>query len=414
MNPIRSALTTLCFGILIATPGASFASGIFSGHAGVYSYSYGDSAEASQAELLTNLSFTIRDGSGLAARFSGRLREPLTDAPVEDWNLYSGYLEWASQRKSVSITAGRRLLFAGVVRGIQDGGVIELRRRHRSTAFSLMAMIGKDATYDLETGPEDNPNPWTFGLIARARPLRGLDITLSSRINLEDKDEGTAFSDLVGISAGWRPTETIHFDGVLHHDLTRERVERSRAGLSVSRSRYTFSAEYLYTASPWIPENSWYSRFEEFLDSYTQYRTGFSVDLPALNGLSTGLYWIVQDNSDDQSINGYVTVWDKLTLGYRFSGNDDFRKNGFYGFFAHRLNDMFRFNAGVDFSEYKVYSLYNLPSYGSHLRLGFLPHPSWRLFGEVQYRKDQVMDTDVRLLCGLNYRFKSSYGNQDK
>ncbi len=394
--------------VLLSDP--SFAAGSLSGHAGIMSYSYDDTLEDGQAELLSQLSFKIKDNTGLTYRFSGRLREPLTDGPEEDLNIYSSYLGWVSPQKRVTITAGRRLLYSGVVRGIQDGGVIELRRLHTNTNFSLTMTVGKQAADGYETGPADNPNPWVLGFIVSANPLRTVDVKLSSLFNLEDKEDGSECSDLVGFSARWKPTGTVSVDGLVDHDLTRERVERSQGRLSYHSPDFSVSVEHLYAASPWISPHSWYSRFEEYLESYSQYRFGFRAKIPSVDWSSTGLYWILQD--DDQSVNGYLSLWKKLTVGYRFSGDGDSRKSGFYGQLGHRFKQVFRVDAGADFSRYKIYSLYNLPAHGSYLRFGYTPLPSWQFNGEVQYRKNRMMDQDMRLLLVVRHRFSTSYGNK--
>ncbi|MBU1702054.1 MAG: hypothetical protein KJ970_01445 [Candidatus Eisenbacteria bacterium] len=411
MNFRRSILIVVCIGLLIYFPKSSLASGSLSGHAGIVTYSYGDTAETGQSELLTQLSFKVEDDSGFALRFNGRMREPLTDGPIEDWNLYRGTLEWASHRKRLSMTVGRRLLYTGILRGIQDGLVIEMRRLHRPTGLNVTLAVGKEASHGLETGPADNPNPWTLGVIASVHPLRTLDIKLSSRFNLEDKEEGAAFSDILGVSAGWRPVRTLLLDGLLEHDSTRERVERGQTRISYSSADYTLSAEYLYAASPWIPADSWFSRFDELIESYSQYRVGFDAGVPSVDWLSAGLYWIAQEG-DERSINGYFSAWRDLTLGYRFSGDGDTRKGGVYGNAGRHLTGKIRIDAGADFSKYKIYSLYDQPAYGSYLRLGYDPTIALHLFSEVQYRKDQLMDKDFRLLMGASYRFNLSYGNR--
>ena len=178
----RAVLMVACLGAVLCPPKLIYASGSLSGHAGIMTYTFGDMTESEQSELISHLSFRLKDNSGVSLHFNGRLRGPLSDdAPDNDWSLHSGYLGWASPKKRIAMTAGRRLLYTGVIRGLQDGAVIEFKRLHRPTGLNLTVAAGQEAYHGLETGPADNPNPWTLGLAVRARPAQPLAVPVHHR-----------------------------------------------------------------------------------------------------------------------------------------------------------------------------------------------------------------------------------------
>jgi hypothetical protein len=386
----------------------TLASGSLFGNIGVSAYTYGDTLEETQSELHTGLTVRLRDGSGLLCDVSARRREPLTSDPEGDWNLYSTYLGWASRGQQLKATAGRRLMFVGVIRGFQDGLGLELRRIHRPSGLNFTIFAGQPAARGLDAELASDEEHAFVGLAAGARPLPELDVLLSSRIDVEGGDDG-ASPDLVGLLVGWRPRPSISLDGNLDYDVTNERSERTFLNMGFTFSGLTWSAEYFRMESPWIPETSWFSRFRELVEPRTQYRLALDGEVPSLEWLTGGAYWIA-DSEEEQSISAYLTGWDLLTVGYHFSGDDDLGHGGFYGNLRRRLSPALRLDAGVDLSRLKVYDLYDLPSYGSHLRLRYDPRGAFHVYSEVQHRKDRVMDSDVRLYVGAGYRFRRSYG----
>jgi hypothetical protein len=392
--------------LLTAAPAPVSAAGTLFGSAAITGYVYGDTLEDRQADLYSGLSLNLRDDSGVFLNLSGRLRQPLTEDVSEDWNLYSTYVGWTSPGRHLSVSAGRRLVFIGVIRGFQDGLVIKLDRLHEPSDLSFTIVGGTQVSGEHDPKLLSTRASRHLGLAAELRLFGSLDAQLSSSIALEDTE---AFTDQVGLLCAWQPDGPLRFDGSCEYDIDRERWERIHALAAVSRSTVSLSAEYLVRESAWIPESSWYSRFADLLDPCSQYRLALRYDPATLDWLSGGVYWVATDQ-EEHSVSGYLSVWGRLTAGYRFSGDSDISRGGVYGSYRQKLSEKLRADVGVDFSRYTVYDLYDLPSYGSHARLSFDPGGPLRFFSEVQYSRNRIMDSDVRAYIGGAYRFRRIYG----
>ena len=412
--PCRSSLSVgiacvISIASLACCPATASAGGSLAGNVSLSAYSYGDTLEETQSELFTGLTVRLRDNSGLSCNLSARLREPLSSDLEGDWNLYSTYLGWASRGRRFAVTAGRRLIFLGVNRGFQDGLALELQRIHRGSGLGLTILAVQAAARGLDAELADDDAHACLGLVADARPLPPLKLRVSSRIDLEDDGQEDGHPNLIGLLIDWHPRQFLYLDGNIDYDLTSDRSERAFVSTVVTFSGLSCHAEYFRMESPWVPESSWYSRFRELLEPRTQYRLGLSGAIPSIDWLSGGFYWVT-DDQDEYSVSGHFTAWGMLTLGYRFSGDDDLGQGGVYGSLRHRLSPALRVDAGVDLSRQTVYDLYDLPSYGSHLRVRYDAGDALHFFSEVQHRRDRVMDNDVRLYVGAGYHFRHLYG----
>jgi hypothetical protein len=405
----KTGLIVVAFFIIAAAvPPAPRAAGSLYGSAGLSAYVYGDTLEERQSDLYGNLLLKIRDDSGISFALNGRLAEPLTTDRERDWNLYSTHLGWTSKGRRLSVTAGRQLMFVGVIRGFQDGILVKLNRIHGPSDLSLTLFGGRQASAGLDpklmgNGGDDR----RLGLAAKVRLFGTLDAQLSSSFLLDDTQEQ---SDMIGLLCEWRAADPLRLDGSCEYDVTRKRWERMHARAAFSSSMISCSAEYLFRESLWIPESSWYSRFADLLDPCSQYRLALKYQPSFLDWLSGSVSWISSEE-DEHSLGCYVAAGDRFRLGYRFSGDSDMGNGGVYGSVRQKLTDTFRIDAGVDFSKYTVYDLYDTPSYGSYVRLNCHPAGAFHFFSEVQYRQDRIMDTDVRAFIGAGYRFRHSYGS---
>jgi hypothetical protein len=391
---------------LTAMPAHVSAAGTLYGSVSVTGYVYGDTLEERQADLYSGVLLNLRDDSGLFLNLSGRLRQPLTEDVSEDWNLYSTYVGWTSPGRHLSVSAGRRLMFMGVIRGFHDGVMIKLDRIHAPSALSFTVIGGTQVSGDVDPKLLNTRSSRHLGVAAALRLFGNLDAQLSSSIALEDTE---TYSDQVGLLCGWQPDGPLRFDGSCEYDIDRERGERIYALAAYSASTVSISAEYLVRESVWIPESSWYSRFADLLDPCSQYRLALTYDPAALDWLSGGVYWVATDQ-EEHSISGYLSAWGRLTAGYRFSGDSDIGRGGIYGSYGQKLSEQFRADVGVDFSRYTVYDLYDLPTYGSHARLSFDPGGALHFFSELQYSRNRIMDSDVRAYIGGAYRFRRIHG----
>lgn len=416
---MKTRILLTAFGLLSSLgvfAGQADAAGTLLGRVGTAAHVYSDTLEDMQSELYTNVFLRIHDDSGFTLNLSGRQKTEFNDDSDTDWNLYSAYLSWNTPGNRLTATLGRRLMFMGVIRGFQDGITLDLLRIHRASRLSFTLFGGQLAAAGLDPELTDADGSGIVGLAARAEPITNLELQMSSRFALEEEDsDSLAYvpTDMLGFLVKWGLAKPLSIDGGVEYDLTRERADRVFGRAAFTFSALSFHAEYFRTESVWIPKQSWYSRFSDLLEPRTQYRLGLDYRAPALEWLSGGLYWIA-DDSNEQSINAHVQLWQWLHLGYRLSGNEDFSRAGAFGGVHHSFSDAVRIDAGADFSRYSVYDLYDLPSYGSYARLSFNPGQSWRTYTEVQHRRNRIMDSDVRGLVGIGYRFRGSYGQAEE
>ena len=401
---IGCTVVFLFVGLSSLSPPVS-AAGFLRGRLGVTGSVYQDTTLERQSELYTNFFFDLRDDSGIAFNLSGRNRAFLTTDTKSDWRLYATNLSWTSRDRRWSAAAGRQFMSLGVLRGYQDGVTLTARRLHRPTDLGFAVFVGQEATVRLDAESGDLSTV-VLGLMARARFVTHLTVQLTSSIDLEDS---ATQSDLIGLLVAWSGAGAFGLDGNLDYDLTLERADRAYARAIYAASSLTCTAEYRHQEAVWLPESSWYYRFRDLLEPLTQYRLGLELRPSAVNWLSAGAFYIYRDG-DEHSVDAYLGGWGRLRLGYRLTGDDDFARGGAYATLHQGLTNAVWLDMGVDFSRYTVYDLYDLPSYGSYLRASVDPGASFHLFGEVQYIKDRVMDQDVRLLIGANYRFRNAYG----
>ena len=135
-------------------------------------------------------------------------------------------------------------MFVGVIRGFQDGVLLNLNRLHGPTDLNLTLFGGKRSDGGL--GPElmSRSGGGHLGLAAGVRLFGSLDAQLSSTFGLEDDDEQ---SDLIGLLCGWRIAEHLRVDGDVEYDITRVKGMKN----------VLFSGEGLFLASLKGPGRVW-------------------------------------------------------------------------------------------------------------------------------------------------------------
>jgi len=398
--------------VLVLCPTPAVASGGISGWIGSSAIAYRDTLDDVQSDLFTNLSLRVHNDSGFTFNLNARHKSELNQTGDDDWNLYSTYLRWSTAGNRLTATLGRRFLFTGVIRGFQDGLTLDIKNLHRASQLSLTLFAGQLAAPGLEPELASDKDSRSIGLTARAEMRSNLELQLSSRFAIEDDDDSPASKpvDLTGFQFKWGQARSLSFDGGVEYDHTHDRVDRLFGKTAYRYSELLLQAEYFRTESVWIPKQSWFSRFRDLLQPRTAFRLGLEYQLPVDKSLSTGLYWVTDDN-DEHSINAHIGVGRWLKLGYRMAGNGDVSRSGIFGRIHYSITNTLRADAGFDFSNYSLYDIYDLPSYGSHARLSFSPDQSWRLYAELQHRRDRIMDSDLRGLIGFRYRWRDLFGH---
>jgi len=397
----------LCIGLAaVLLPASVAAAGYYYGSAGFTGLVSGSGDEGTGTDIYSDLLFRINDGSGVSFNLSGRLKAPLYQGPDTDFRLYSALLEWEPGCCGTRIAAGRRFLYRGVIQGYRDGVFLDLDLFRRPAGPRVTVFAGEEAGNHLDVAPLDGEDGFEVGVAVDAGFFDSLDILLSARFGLERQDSPP---DVAGLLLWWTGGQSISADCGFDYGLSRRRMEKSHARLSLALTHVSMSAEYFRRESYWIPKSSWYSYFADLLEPCSQVRISLSTGEPVFGWLSAGTYWVSRD-FEENSVSAHLTAWNTATIGYRFSGDGDQSKNGVFGSFRKDISGFFRVAAGADLSRYKVYDMYDRPAYGSYLRAVFDPGDAFSLFSEAQFRKNSGNESDIRILLGGRYRLRGSYG----